>query len=282
MPSEEATRRLQEHVASVGRGLTARAASFAALAGGAVATGATIALSTSPVTSGVAVTVCAVTGAALGIRGTRGARLVDAAGWLDRRADRVELVVSGTAVADGRALRTALADAVIDAAASRVHRIGRPSPLPSLAALAALVALVAATTSWPRHRPEHPTATARAPDTTDRPTMIVGHDRGPLAATPGARAQDAPADELRSPDRAADEETTIAGASPGAHLAGRGTDATGVGASAGAILDREPVIAPATTSTRLDVGAPPAGASPELIAVPSRYRALVAAYLEAR
>ena len=115
--------------------------------------------------------------------------------------------------------------------------------------------------------------------------MIVGHDggdRGPRATTHGARAQDAPVDEARTVDRRAAEDPAIASASTPSHLAGRGADATGVGATAGAILDREPAVAPATTTTRLDVGAPPAGARPELLAVPSRYRAVVAAYLEAR
>jgi hypothetical protein len=112
--------------------------------------------------------------------------------------------------------------------------------------------------------------------------MVVardGGDRGASSSDHGPRETDAV-----TLAASAGDERTRGDATPGAPatLAGRGADTSGIGGSAGATIDRDATITPATATTQLDISAPRAGASAEVNAVPPRYRALVAAYMEAR
>lgn len=285
MPSEEVTSGLADRVASVGRRLTVRMLALGAVAGGVAGAGGALALAPGGVARVGLVATCAVVGAALANRLARGADVTDGAAWLDRRAGRMELIASGVAVADGRARRTLLAHAVIGSATERARAAGRPSSLPVAVAIAA-IAMLAVATTWmqprtERARPASETAQLPAP-------MVVardGGDRGPPSSSRGAETR---GDTTPAPPAATDE-SPIGGhtgdaASAGRRvlLAGRGADASGVGATAGAIISTDPTIAPALTSTELAVSAPRAGASADLAAVPPRYRALVTAYLEAR
>lgn len=268
-------------MASVGRRLLVRVSALGAVAGAAVGAGGAIAMAPPPLVRVGLVLVCAASGAVVARRLARGAQVADGTAWLDRRAGRVELIASGVAVAEGRARRTALASAVLGSATERARAIARPSRSPIVLAIATVLVLTALTWTFPRAERARPATTA---PTQPRVAVIVardGGDRGPLASNGGTQAQDGAAT-ATAPAVDGEPASNSASAGSRALLAGRGADTSGLGGTAGGAIDGEPTITPAATTTQLDIDAPRAGASAAVSAVPPRYRALVAAYLEAR
>ena len=236
-----------------------------------------------------------------------------AAAWMDRHGADDDLMISGAAAADGRVV-TALADDVVAAADARMTKARRPSAWPVTAALAAIAAVTIAVGL--AGSPVERGGDAVARDGAGRVVTAEGADdavRGVDGAGGAAGDRGLPAGAVivggpRPDDRARGDGAgaSIDGAGGGSDGAGSGSDGAGGGSGAGSALVEPGVdpsaagtgagagdragtrprpganagsITPATPTGVLASSAPRAGARADVIGVPARYRALVAAYL---